>query len=183
MKDYDYIDQAPVDVIDKLISSTSTSSTTPTTTTSTTTTTTTTAKTTKKPITMNIAPVVTLKMAAKPKAKTGSSCPVCKSKNIWSCFGKFVKTKKCRSNEGCFLDFRTRNGKIEMIEMGCKQMKACKNEMKQNGKTSHSGRCRPNSKSWSHCRQCCNGPHCQSRLAPFKFKDYQKQLTNWNKHL
>merc|ERR1712227_1044033 len=61
--------------------------------------------------------------------------PVCKSKNIWACFGKFVKTKKCRSNEGCFLDFRTRNGKIEMIEMGCKQMKAWKNEMKQNGKT------------------------------------------------
>ena len=114
-------------------------------------------------------------MASEVKAKTVpkmKSCPVCKSKNIWACFGKFVKTKNCRSNEGCFLDFRTRNGKIEMIEMGCKQMKACKNEMKQNGKTPGRGRCRPNSTSWSHCRQCCSGPHCQSRLAPFKFKDY-----------
>merc|ERR1712135_276923 len=100
---------------------------------------------------MNMAPVVTLKMASEAKAKTVPkmrSCPLC-------------KTKKCRSNEGCFLDFRTRNGKIEMIEMGCKQMKACKNEMKQNGKTPGRGRCRPNSTNWSHCRQCCYGPHCQ----------------------
>merc|ERR1712029_533065 len=117
-------------------------------TTTTTTTTTTTAKTTKKPITMNMAPVVTLKMASEEKAKTVpkmKSCPVCKSKNIWACFGKFVKTK--------------------------------------NGKTPGRGRCRPNSTSWSHCRQCCSGLHCQSRFAPFKFKDYQHQLTSWNKHL
>ena len=127
--------------------------------------------------------LASISMAADNPVPKMKSCPVCKSKNIFTCFGKLVKTKKCRSKEGCFLDFRTRNGKIEMIEMGCKQMKACKNEMKQNGKIAGRGRCRPNSTSWSHCRQCCSGPNCQSRLAPFKFKDYQHQLTNWNKLL
>merc|ERR1712031_57553 len=88
MKEYDYIDQVPVDGIDndQLASSTtaikttttsksttttttSTTTTTTTTTTSTTTTTKSTATTTTKAITMNVVPIITLKIASEDKTK------------------------------------------------------------------------------------------------------------------
>ena len=82
--------------------------------------------------------------------------------------GNEIITRNRRSSENlsiCQVEYRSRRGKTENIQMGCKQQVACTNNKKQNFQNWKSGKwatqCRPENKfNHSVCRQCCNDSSC-----------------------
>jgi len=89
-------------------------------------------------------------------------CFTCQGKSAADCQSK-GSVKKCLDNEEvCQIHQRKRNGAVYRVRMGCKQHRACDNNMVQNFITGpavkdQDDQCKPDATTGtSVCRQCCD---------------------------
>merc|ERR1712025_163150 len=95
--------------------------------------------------------------------------------NFTSCY-EIGMMKPCAENQGaCMIEIRKRDGVMESVCMGCKQIAACKANRAQNFWKSR--QCRPGaSEGPSVCRQCCNTPDCTMNYNPLTVREWKENM-------
>merc|ERR1711920_1155832 len=94
---------------------------------------------------------------------SGLTCWKCHARSFDECERRGRQERCSFSQQSCELEIRERRGRIEQIQMGCKQHLACENNKRQNfvGRIPAWTQCRPES-GYEHsvCRQCCTEDQC-----------------------
>jgi len=96
-------------------------------------------------------------------AANALDCFTCSGKSAAKCQAKGSVQKCMQNEEVCQIHSRKRNGVVYRVRMGCKQHRACDNNMVQNFVTGpavkdQDDQCKPGATTGtSVCRQCCDG--------------------------